>query len=93
MGEEFVEPAEVVRKRKAFKTKIDWNTNDTYSMSFYSMYVDFPSWSVVNVPLLGKNINLQTFWGNSSASVVLYEIDDSGDHRHTNNNYVLAVQV
>lgn len=75
--------------RKAYQTKIDWNTDDTYSMSFHSMYVDFPSWSVVSLPI-GRDISLQTFWGNSLAGVVLYEVDDNkdrgGDNKNNNNN-------
>jgi Protein of unknown function, DUF547 len=63
-------------------------------MSFHSMYIDFPSWSVVRLPI-GKDISLQTFWGNSTASVVLYEVDDSAKEqkRHclASNTYLLSV--
>jgi hypothetical protein len=96
MGIDFQEPSEVAKLRKSYKTKIDWNTTDTYSMSFHSMYVDFPSWSVVRLPI-GRDIPLQTFWGNASASVVLYELDDSKQEqkRHTlsSKTYLLGVQM
>jgi len=93
MGEQFQEPEDVAKSRKAYKTKIDWNTDDTYSMSFHSMYVDFPSWSVVRLPV-GRDVGLQTFWGDSSASVVLYEIDPA-EKRHTmsTNRYLLSVML
>jgi hypothetical protein len=93
MGEEFEEPADSVKQRKAYKTKIDWNPDDTYSMSFHSMYLDFPTWAVVALPI-GKDMSLNTFWGNSIASVVFYEIDDSNrQHLSSMNKYILAVQV
>lgn len=93
MGEEFVESDELAKSRKAYKTKIDWNTDDTYSMSFHSMYIDFPSWSVVRLPV-GRDIGLQTFWGNSIASVVLYEADPSKKrHSMSTNRYLLGVSL
>jgi hypothetical protein len=92
MGEEFVEPASSVKARKSYKTKIDWNTEDIYSFSFYSMYLDFPSWSVVNLPV--KDMNLQQFWKDSLASFVLYEQDPSKSrHESSSNKYVLSLQV
>jgi hypothetical protein len=95
MGIEFVEPPDVVADRKAYKTQIDWNTDDTYSMSFYTQYIDFPTWSVVSLPI-GRDISLQTFWGNSFASVVLYEVDKDQDeykpHLTETNRYLLGLQ-
>lgn len=94
--EEFEEDPQSAKDRKAYKTKIDWNTEDTYSMSFHSMYVDFPSWSVVKLPV-GKDIELQTFWGDSSASVVLYEVPkglkSSDKHLMATNKYCLSVEM
>jgi hypothetical protein len=93
--EEFEENAQVAKLRKAYKTKIDWNTDDTYSMSFHSMYIDFPSWSVVKLPV-GKDVSLQTFWGDSTASVVLYEVPKSKEneqHLIATNRYVLSVEM
>ena len=93
LGEEFHEPDDVAKSRKAYKTKIDWNTDDIYSMSFHSMYIDFPSWSVVRLPI-GRDVALQTFWGNSSASVVLYEVDPTAKYHATSSNrYLLGVML
>ena len=92
--EEFEEPADLVKKRKAYKTKIDWNTEDTYSMSFHSMYIDFPSWSVVKLPV-GRDVALQTFWGDSTASVVFYEVPDDEVGKQqliSTNRYILGVE-
>ena len=93
------ESPETRTSRKAYKTKIDWNTNDTYSMSFHSMYVDFPTWSIVSLPT-GRDVPLQMFWGNSFASIVLYEVesDKNGankNQQHTigKTKYLLSVQL
>ncbi|KAG7360558.1 DUF547 domain containing protein [Nitzschia inconspicua] len=93
--EELEEDPQSARDRKAYKTKIDWNTTDTYSMSFHSMYIDFPSWSVVKLPV-GKDVSLQTFWGDSSASIVLYEVPNNlKEDRHSmaTNKYCLSVEL
>lgn len=89
------ESPETKTSRKAYKTKIDWNTEDTYSMSFHSMYVDFPTWSIVSLPT-GRDLSLQTFWGNSFASIVLYEADNAATNKqHTigDTKYLLGVQL
>ena len=93
MGSAFEEPRKLAQARKAYKAQIDWNTEDTYSMSFHSMYMDFPSWSIVNLPI-GKDMNLHTFWGSSFLSFVLYEHDTSKEkHLISSNKYILSVQV
>jgi hypothetical protein len=93
MSEDFEEAADSVQARKAYKKKIDWNADDTYSMSFHSMYLDFPTWSVVQLPI-GRDMSLQTFWGNSLASVVFYEVEDSNDrHLTATNKYIAAIRV
>eukprot|EP00531_Pseudo-nitzschia_arenysensis_P000303 CAMPEP_0116152178 /NCGR_PEP_ID=MMETSP0329-20121206/20509_1 /TAXON_ID=697910 /ORGANISM="Pseudo-nitzschia arenysensis, Strain B593" /LENGTH=1144 /DNA_ID=CAMNT_0003648875 /DNA_START=109 /DNA_END=3543 /DNA_ORIENTATION=- len=79
--------------RKAYKTKIDWNTNDTYSMGFHSMYVDFPTWSIVSLPT-GRDVPLQMFWANSFASIVMYEFaSEKKEHTIGKTKYVLGVQL
>ena len=94
LGKAFEEDPVVAQQRKAYKTKINWNTNDTYSMSFHSMYLDFPSWSVVRLPI-GKDVGLQTFWGNSPASVVWYEVDSTCKKKHVTSaiKYLAAVEM
>lgn len=102
MGEidfESGETPEMAAARKANTTKIDWNTQDTYSMSFYSMFVDFPTWSIVSMPV-GRDVSLQTFWGNSFARIVLYEVNNGKENtkkeqRHSilNTRYLLGVEL
>jgi hypothetical protein len=94
--QELEEDPQSAKARKAHKTQIDWNTNDTYSMSFHSMYIDFPSWSVVKLPF-GKDISLHTFWGDSSASIVLYEVvhNNKNEDRHliSTNRYFVSAEM
>lgn len=80
--------------RKANKTKIDWNSHDTYTMSFHSMYIDFASWSIVSLPI-GRDVSLQTFWGNSFASIVFYEVGGNGTKAHDINStkYIMGIQL
>ena len=94
LGEEFVEPKESVAARKAFKSKPQWNTEDTYSMSFYSMYMDFAKWQIVQLPV--GDVDLKTFWGKSSLTIVLYENETPPkDDRHLqlDNKYYFGIQV
>jgi hypothetical protein len=96
LGEPFVESDASLKARKAYKTKIDWDTSNTYSMSFHSMYIDFPSWSIVRLPG-GRDMHLQTFWGDSLASVVLYVVGEhqgsKDKHLTSLTKYILAVKV
>jgi Protein of unknown function (DUF1769)/Protein of unknown function, DUF547 len=93
MGKVFEEDPAAALQRKAYKTKIDWNTSDTYSMSFHSMYMDFPSWSIVRLPI-GRDVGLQTFWGNSTASIVWYDMDMiSKKHCTSESKYFAAVEM
>ena len=39
-----------IYQRKSGSSKEDWNLDYTYSMSFNSMYLDFPQWALVNLP-------------------------------------------
>ena len=93
MGEEFPEPDDSIQSRKAYKKKINWNTDDTYSMSFHTMYFDFSTWSIVNLPI-GKDLKLRTFWGNSSASMIFYECQGPNLKHSTDlKRYVVSLKV
>jgi hypothetical protein len=93
MGEPFIESDASSKARRSYKKKIDWDVSNTYSMSFYSMYIDFPSWSIVRLPG-GRDMHLSLFWGDALASVVMYEHQGSKDKHLTSlTKYILAVQV
>jgi hypothetical protein len=95
LGQEFVEAVESVAARKNAKSKAHWNTDDTYSMSFFSMYIDLVKWQVVQVPVT-SDIDLKTFWGNSFLRIVLYENTTplkDGRHLQKDNTYFFAIEV
>jgi len=95
MGEEFVESEESMAARRNKKSQAKWNTEDTYSMSFYTMYLDFSKWQVVQVPVT-SDIDLKTFWGNSFLRIVLFENTTppkDGRHLLKDNTYYFAVEV
>jgi len=104
LGEPFIESTESISARRNSKDTMSiWNTEDTYSISFYSMYIDIASWSIVNLPLYG-DINFHTFWGNSLLRIVMYENrnndddatttkeDEKGKRRKEKNNQILHLQ-
>lgn len=94
-GEEFDEPKESIEARASGKIKANWNTEDTYSMSFYTMYLDIAKWQVVQVPVT-SDINLKTFWGNSFLRIVLFENTTpakDGRHLQVDNTYYFAIEV
>jgi len=51
---------------------LEWNTTDTYTLSFNSMYIDLSRWKTVNLPV--KDIDLRSFWGESQLRMVAYEL-------------------
>lgn len=50
------------------------NTEDIYSFSLKTHYINLETWSVINVPLM-KEFRLQTFWGESDMRFIAYFID------------------
>jgi len=84
MGDSFGESKESKAARKAGKGFGEWNTEDTYSLEFYSMYIDLAMWKLVNLPV-SRDIGLGSFWGNSFLRIVMYEappVDTKGKQRH-----------
>lgn len=49
-----------------------WNTTDTYSFSFYSMYLAMSEWKVVNLSVY-PDINLRRLWNDGDFRIVMYE--------------------
>jgi hypothetical protein len=91
-------PAAVQARKKGTQGEAGhWNTTDTYSFSYYSMYIDLPTWSLVKLPVSG-NIALQTFWGQSLLNICMYEVDeatgkDKGKHWESLKTYAFSLQV
>jgi len=51
IDEMFEESKESIARRKKFKGAGFWNKSDVFSLSFFSMYIDLPTWQLVGLPL------------------------------------------
>ena len=80
------------RSERIKSSNWEWDTESTYSFSFYSMYVDLPTWRVVNLKVSG-NIDLSTLWGDSALRIVLYEHMGGKHHFKKENKYAMVLQI
>lgn len=94
MYDAFEETPESIACRKKTTSFGTWNTTDTYSFSFYSMYIDLPSWKLVGLPASG-DIGLETFWGKSMLRICMYEKTGTASDKHwqKENQYAFSVQM
>ncbi|RHY35218.1 hypothetical protein DYB32_000286 [Aphanomyces invadans] len=69
----FGESAAARAERKAAKDLYKYNTDDTYTFSFFSFYIDFVAWKLVHVPGL-PTINLERFWDTMPLRIVSYSV-------------------
>lgn len=84
--------ASISERRRSDGTGI-WNTTDTFSLSFFSMYIDLPTWQLTSLPLQG-DISLKTFWGESLLNLCMYEkLGKQPEHYQNSNKYAFAIQV
>lgn len=92
MGEFWEESAESVQLRKQTQSTGTWNTTDTYSMEFFSMYIDLAQWKLVRLPVSG-DIALQTVWGESPMNICMYEAPPREKHVARNKHYAFGIQM
>jgi len=101
------EDMESIKKRKSAASEdIFWNTTNTYTFSFNTMYMELQNWQAVNLPMM-KSIDLHSFWGDSELRMVAYEVQqdtgkskssEGGTHQHLKKheqnklNYIFCVQ-
>ena len=91
MEETFPETPAAMAQRKA-AADFEWNTTDTYSFSFFSMYIDLVRWKLVNIPATG-DLRLQTFWGSSSLNICMYEkTGNTTQHLDKDNKYAFSIR-
>ncbi|OQR99044.1 hypothetical protein ACHHYP_07409 [Achlya hypogyna] len=76
----FGESADARAKRKAGTQRYEFNTTDTYSFSFFSFFIDFERWKVVNVPGM-PDTSLATFWNSMPLRIVAYSLKTPSSHR------------
>jgi len=89
IGFPFVETLDSKQERKSGIFQPDWNLEYIYSFSIHSMSIDFPKWSIVNVPMI-SDLSLATFWGDSPIRIAIYENESSsGQHLYKENKYFM----
>jgi len=90
---EFPESKAAVAARRSSDGSGSWNTTDTFTLSFHSMYIDGPTWRLVEIPF-APSLDLRTFWDDSFFRFVLYDNDsDSRKQMLADNEYFFRVQV
>jgi hypothetical protein len=57
--------------RKSLRDPYQFNVRDTYTFSFFSYFLDFENWSVVNIPGM-PNMPLEKFWDDMPLRIVAY---------------------
>ena len=80
LGQDLVEDPEHL-KRRVKTGLVDWNTEDTYTMSMYSSYVDFLQWRTLNFPGI-KPFGLARVVGPQPIHLTLYVLP-FGQERHS----------
>ena len=74
LGSEFVEDAAVKARRKGGETTVDLKANGkTYSLAFFSSYIDFAKWRIANMPV--GSPPLKPMVGDGPVDVVVYDQD------------------
>ena len=54
LGRDIIEDEATMKERKRGKTIIEWNTDDVYTMSLWSAYLDWTDWQLMNFPGIPK---------------------------------------
>ncbi|GAX11977.1 hypothetical protein FisN_8Lh072 [Fistulifera solaris] len=92
LGDPWDEAPESMQFRKETQSTGSWNTTDTYSMEFFSMYIDLAQWKLVQLPVSG-DVALQTFWGDSPVNLCFYDAPPKDKHTARNKRYAFGVQL
>ncbi|CAB9514775.1 expressed unknown protein [Seminavis robusta] len=91
LGEAIEESRESIRKRE--KEGMEWNTRDTFTISCFSAYFDFLSWSIMNLPVI-PTIDATKVVGTQPFRFVLYTLkNEDGPHVPENKNYVFNLEI
>lgn len=73
----------------AEKRAVRFNTTDTYTFVYYTMYIDYIRWSVCNMPAGWMNRPFSAFLGDSPINLVAYRLEDAkGEHTQRNKRYL-----
>ena len=99
LGVEIKESKEDQKTRKSSTKKFSFEMGYTYTLSIYSMYVDFPTWEVCGIPGVGAK-SLSYLIGKQIPNLVCYEISEaklmesgSAVHNHAHKKYLLRMEM
>ena len=94
LGGDINEDPESIKRRKGGELT-DWNTEDTYTMSIWSSYVDFLLWRVQKVPGI-KPFGLASVIGTQPINLTMYLIDanlEGGTHYRKDIDEVIKLEL
>jgi hypothetical protein len=79
---------------------IEWNTNDTYTLTFRSTFVDLVQWKIVNLPswIGNGHLDLTRLWGNNAKlRIVAYDVrqnvDGNAVHARDQTCYLFCAEI
>lgn len=89
LGGPIYEDPEIVKQRKKGLLEIDWNTEDTYTFSVWSAYVDFLEWGAMNLPGI-RPFDLVGITGPQHITLTLYVIPPGLDKHYRSDMDIVA---
>ncbi|OQR99094.1 hypothetical protein ACHHYP_07406 [Achlya hypogyna] len=84
--------------RAAVQGRYPFNTRDTYTFSFYSFYIDFERWRLVNVPGVPE-MPMERFWASLPMRIVAYSISSATEmstavpHTQDDKEYYMSLEL
>ena len=95
LGGDIPEEPESIKARKSGKM-VDWNTEDTYTMSIWSSYADFLMWRIQKIPGV-KPFGLASVIGAQPINLTLYlidkDVDKNGTHYRKDISEILRIEL
>ncbi len=95
LGKAIVEESEEDRHLRVSGKAPDheFTTNRWYTLCFYSCFIDFQAWKVVNIPGQGS-LPITSFLGSWPFNIVVYTVDSNRTrHTHLAKTYVFSAEV
>eukprot|EP00669_Euglena_mutabilis_P010860 TRINITY_DN5560_c0_g1_i1.p1 TRINITY_DN5560_c0_g1~~TRINITY_DN5560_c0_g1_i1.p1 ORF type:complete len:299 (+),score=17.05 TRINITY_DN5560_c0_g1_i1:69-965(+) len=88
-----IHPEQCPRYRGVQSLPDDIRVGHTYTLSYFSRYMDLEAWALTDVPGIGS-VDLRRLWGNSSLRFVLYaQPSDRTPHQRTTRQTFLQFQI
>jgi hypothetical protein len=93
LGQSLYEDPESIKNRKKNKFgAIHWNLEDTYTMAFWSAYVNFIDWKVIGLPGI-RPFSISSMIGELPLTLTLYSLTDCNARFHLRRDMQTFVQL